>query len=622
MRCENIAGQRGAGMKLYLRLLKFLRPHLKFFIVALVFMTISAGLSGVSITMVVPFTMIIFEHDMPSEEVASQPIDYSKLRKLDKETFVRIIGGKTKIELLERFCILLIILFSIKNVFLYGWSFLIVRVEQGVVRDLRDVLFEHYHRLPLEYFHGRRAGELISRITNDITLVRGAVANGLSDLLKNLLLAVVFLVLIFVASWKLALAGILVMPPSAALIGVLGKKLRRSSRITQEKMASITTVLQETMSGIRVVKAFAMERFEIDRFKKFTYDFFRTMVRLTRVGSLAIPLNEMLGVMIGVFIIWFGGRQILEGTGLTADRFFLFLVAMFSLMQPLKVISRVNIDIQQGLAAATRIFAVLDTEPKIVDRPDARRLDGLNDALRFENVSFKYNNDSFVLENINLELKKGQVMALVGPSGGGKSTIVDLIPRFYDPISGRVTIDGIDLKDITMESLRNLLGIVTQETILFNDTIFNNVAYGRGDIDESIVERALKAACIYDFISELPEGLDTEIGDRGVKLSGGQRQRLAIARALLKDPPVLIFDEATSSLDTESEQLITEAISNLLSGRTVILIAHRLSTIREADIIHVVEDGKIVQTGDHNDLLNEGGLYKKLHDLQFEDAES
>ncbi len=609
-------------MKLYLRLLKFLRPHLKFFIVALVFMTISAGLSGVSITMVVPFTMIIFEQDMPSEEVASQPIDYSKLRKLDKETFVRIIGGKTKIELLERFCILLIILFSIKNVFLYGWSFLIVRVEQGVVRDLRDVLFEHYHRLPLEYFHGRRAGELISRITNDITLVRGAVANGLSDLLKNLLLAVVFLVLIFVASWKLALAGILVMPPSAALIGILGKKLRRSSRITQEKMASITTVLQETMSGIRVVKAFAMEKFEIGRFKKFTYDFFRTMVRLTRVGSLAIPLNEMLGVMIGVFIIWFGGRQILEGTGLTADRFFLFLVAMFSLMQPLKVISRVNIDIQQGLAAATRIFAVLDTEPKIIDRPGAGRLDGLNDALRFENVSFKYNNDGFVLENINLELKKGQVMALVGPSGGGKSTIVDLIPRFYDPISGRVTIDGIDLKDINMESLRNLLGIVTQETILFNDTIFNNVAYGRGDIDKSIVERALKAACIYDFIEGLPDGLDTEIGDRGVKLSGGQRQRLAIARALLKDPPILIFDEATSSLDTESEQLITEAISNLLSGRTVILIAHRLSTIREADIIHVVEDGKIVQTGDHNDLLNEGGLYKKLHDLQFEDAES
>ncbi|MEE9553296.1 MAG: ABC transporter ATP-binding protein [candidate division Zixibacteria bacterium] len=609
-------------MNLYLRLLKFLKPHLKFFMVAVIFMVISASLSGVSITMVVPFTKIIFEHDMPSKEISSRPIDYSKLLELDKDTYIRVIGGETKIELLERFCVLLIILFLIKNIFLYGWSFLIVRVEQGVVRDIRDSLFEHYHRLPLEYFHGRRAGDLISRITNDITLVRGAVANGLSDLLKNLFLAIVFMVLIFVASWKLALAGILVMPPSAALIGILGKKLRRSSRITQEMMASITTVLQETMSGIRVVKAFAMEKFEIGRFKKYTHGYFKTMVRLTRVGSLAIPLNEMLAVMMGVFIIWFGGRQIINGTGLTPDRFLLFLAALFSLTQPLKVLSRVNIDIQQGLAAATRIFAVLDTEPKIIDKPQAIILDGFNDALRFEDVSFKYNEDGFVLENINLALKKGQVMALVGPSGGGKSTIVDLIPRFYDPISGRVSIDGFDLKDVNTESLRTLLGIVTQETILFNDTIFNNVAYGRGDIEKSIVERALKAACIYDFIDELPDGLETEIGDRGVKLSGGQRQRLAIARALLKDPPILIFDEATSSLDTESEQLITKAISNLLSGRTVILIAHRLSTIRKADIIHVVENGKIVQTGDHNDLLNEGGLYKKLHDLQFEDGGS
>ena len=609
-------------MKLYLRLLKFLKPHLRIFIIALVFMTISAGLNGVSLTMVLPFTKIIFEQDMPSAEAVSQPIDYSKLLDLDKETFIRVIGGETRLELLERFCVLVIIIFVIKNIFLYGWSFLIVRVEQGVVRDIRDKLFEHYHRLPLEYFHGRRAGDLISRITNDITLVRGAVANGLSDLLKNSLLAVVCIFLIFAASWKLALAGILVMPPSAAMIGILGKKLRRSSRITQEKMASITTVLQETMSGIRVVKAFAMEKFEIARFQRFTRDYYKTMVHLTRVGSLAIPLNEMLGVAIGVFIIWFGGRQIIGGGGLTPDRFLLFLAAMFSLMQPLKVLSRVNIDIQQGLAAASRIFSVLDTEPKIIDKPDARQLDGFNDVLRFENVSFQYNQDGFVLENINLELEKGRVMALVGPSGGGKSTIVDLIPRFYDPISGRITIDGLDLKDVKTESLRNLLGIVTQETILFNDSIFNNVAYGRGDIDRSIVERALKAACIYDFINELPDGLDTEIGDRGVKLSGGQRQRLAIARALLKDPPMLIFDEATSSLDTESEQLITEAISNLLSGRTVILIAHRLSTIRKADIIHVVEGGKIVQTGDHNDLLKEGGLYKKLHDLQFEDSGS
>jgi len=608
-------------MKLYWRLLRYLKPHLKYYIAAVIFGLLYAGMSGVSLTVIVPFTKVIFEQDIRTDEIPTEPIDYSKLWQLDQETFVRVIGGETKIERLERLCFLLLGIFLVKNIFLYVWSFLIIGVEQGVVRDLRDRLFEKYHQLPLEYFHGQRAGELISRITNDITLVKAAVANGLSDLLKNFFLAVVFLVLVLAASWKLALAGILIMPPSIGLIGILGKKLRKSSKITQEKMAAITTVLQETVSGIRVVKAFAMEKFEIGRFRRFTADFFKTMVHLTRIGSLAIPLTEMLGVAAGVFILWYGGRQILTGSGLTPDRFFLFLVAMFSLMQPLKVLSRVNIDIQQGLAAATRIFDVLDTDPRIVDAPGAVRLTGFSDRLKFENVSFSYAGGSFLLENIDLDIKKGQVIALVGPSGGGKSTMVDLIPRFYDPISGRVTIDGIDLKNVETASLRNLLGIVTQEIILFNDTIYNNVAYGHAEIDPEKVERALRAACIYDYVRELPDGMSTEIGDRGVKLSGGQRQRLAIARALLKDPPILIFDEATSSLDTESEQSITEAISNLLSGRTVILIAHRLSTIRKADVIHVVAGGRIVQTGDHVNLLNEGGLYKKLHDLQFEDAE-
>ncbi|UCE67880.1 MAG: ABC transporter ATP-binding protein, partial [Candidatus Zixiibacteriota bacterium] len=396
-------------------------------------------------------------------------------------------------------------------------------------------------------------------------------------------------------------------------------RVKVNSAITQEKLASITSVLQETVSGIRVVKAFAMEKFEIGRFKKYTNDFFRTMVRLTRIGSLGIPLTEMLGVAVGVFILWYSGRQILMGTGLTADKFFLFLIAIFSLMQPIKVLSRVNIDIQQGLAAAVRIFKVLDTRPKIMEAPDPIVLQSFEDSIRFENVHFSYNSEGFALQDINIELKKGQVMALAGPSGGGKSTVVDLIPRFYDPVAGQVTIDGRDLKKVSLESLRNLMGIVTQEIILFNDTVYNNVAYGRSDIGEEAVYRVLGAACARDFIEEMPHGIHTMIGDRGVKLSGGQRQRIAVARALLKDPPILIFDEATSSLDTESEMLITQAISNLFSGRTVIIIAHRLSTIRKADIIHVIEDGRIVQTGGHKDLLKKGGLYRKLHDLQYQD---
>jgi len=604
-------------MKIYWRLLKFLKPHLKYYITAVVFGMLFAAMSGASITMVVPFTKIIFEQDIDNEKLQSEPIEYKKLLKFDKDTFLQVIGGETQLERLVRFCIGLLLVFLVKNIFFYCWSFLIVRVEQGVIRDIRDALFEHYHKLPLEYFHGQRAGELISRITNDITLVRGAVASGLSDLLKNLFLSIVFLYLVLATAWKLALIGMLVMPPSIFIISLLGRKIKFRSKISQQKLASITAILQEAISGIRVVKAFAMEKFETTRFKRETEDYFRTMVRLTRIGSLGSPMTEMLGVSAGVFVLWFSGRQILIGSGLTPDKFFLFLVALFSLMQPIKVLSRVNIDIQQGLAAAVRIFEVLDTEPKITDSANPVVIKSFNDKIIFDNVCFSYNNSGFHLENINIELKKSQVMALVGPSGGGKSTIVDLLPRFYDPTSGVISIDGINLKDVETASMRNLFGIVTQEIILFNDTIYNNIAYGRSDIRKENVEEALVAACALDFVEEFPDGLDTVIGDRGVKLSGGQRQRLAIARALLKNPPILIFDEATSALDSESELLITKAISNLLHGRTVILIAHRLSTIRRADIIHVISKGKIVQTGKHNDLLKEGGLYKKLHDLQF-----
>ena len=606
-------------MRLYWRLIGYLKPHLRYYIAAIIFGALFAAMSGASLTMVVPFTKIIFEQDINQSQINSQPIDYSKLLKLDKETFVRLIGGNTKIERLGRFCIILVIVFLIKNIFFYAWSFLIVKVEMGVVRDIRDALFAHYQKLPLEFFHGRKAGELISRITNDITLVRGAIANGLSELVKNALLAAVFLVVVFWASWKMALATIIIMPPSILLITVFSKALKRNSIKTQQKMAAITTVLQETISGIRVVKAFAMEKFELKRFKRYTADYNDTMVHLTRIGSIAIPLTEMLGVIAGALILWYGGRQILTNTGLTSDKFLLFLISVFSLMQPVKVLSRVNIDIQQGLAAAERIFNVMDTKPKIQEIAKPVILKSFDNNICFENVKFQYHENGFVLDDINIEIKKGQILALAGPSGGGKSTIVDLIPRFYDPISGKVSIDGHDLREVDLNSLRNLLGIVTQETILFNDTVYNNVAYGKNDIGKEAVERALDAACALDFVNEMPEGLDTIIGDRGVKLSGGQRQRLAIARALLKDPPILIFDEATSSLDSESEQLITQAISNLLSGRTVIIIAHRLSTIRRADIIHVIENGRIVQTGGHDDLLAEDGLYKRLYDLQFED---
>ncbi|MCK4385734.1 MAG: ABC transporter ATP-binding protein [candidate division Zixibacteria bacterium] len=612
-------------MKLYFRLLSFLKPHRKYLISAMIFMILFAGMSGFSITMIVPFTKIIFsEQEALTPNVSSHQEASSEekslvvlLPKILKERLNQLILGRSKLETLGRFCILVFLIFLIKNMFWYAQSFLIVRVEQSVIMDLRNKLYSHFYLLPLEYFHGQKTGVLISRITNDITLVRGAVANGFAQALRQGFLVLVYLFLVFWASWKLALVALLLFPPAIIIIGKFGRKVRRSSLLTQEKMGNMTSVLQETISGIRVVKAFVMEKFEIKKFSDAAKDYFKTMVKLTRIGSLGPPLTEILGVFAAVLLLWFAGRDI-EAGNLDPGRFFLFLFAMLSLMQPVRTLSHLNIDIQQGLAAAKRIFEVLDTEPKTKNHPEAIRMNSLKEKLTFQNISFSYDSsDKKILSKINFEVKAGEIVALVGPSGAGKSTLMDLLPRFYDPTSGEIRIDGIDLKRVDLGSLRNLMGIVTQETILFNDTIWNNIAYGHEHASKEEVESSAKAANAHQFIMNMPEEYQTIIGDRGVKISGGERQRLAIARALFKNPPVLIFDEATSSLDTESEALVQEAIDRLMKGRTVFVIAHRLSTIQNADKIVVLGDGKIVQMGKHSNLIQQEGLYKRLYEMQF-----
>lgn len=612
-------------MKDYFRLLSYLKPHLKYLVPAMIFMLLFAGMSGFSITMIVPFTKIVFskpgEVSKPALEQKESPEKEKEsllviLPQTLKEKFNQIILGKTQLETLGRFCILVFLIFLIKNLFWYAQSYLIVRVEQGVIMDIRNKLYAHFHLLPLEYFHGQRTGVLISRITNDITLVRGAVANGFAETLRQGFLMLVYLFLVFWASWKLAFIAILLFPPAILIIGKFGRKVKKSSVLTQEKMGNMTSVLQETISGIRVVKAFVMEKFEIKKFVDTSRDYFKTMIKLTRIGSLAPPLTEILGVTGAVLILWFAGKDILAGN-LDPGRFFLFLFATLSLMQPVRAISNLNIDIQQGLAAAKRIFEVLDTQPKIKNRPDAVKIESLDKNVAFEKVYFSYDGDKKVLSDINFEVKAGEVAALVGPSGAGKSTLMDLLIRFYDPIKGEIKIDGIDLRRVELGSLRNLMGIVTQETILFNDTVWNNIAYGHENASEKRVYDAARAANAHDFIQATPQGYQTIIGDRGVKLSGGEKQRLAIARALFKNPPILIFDEATSSLDSESEALVQEAIDRLMKGRTVFVIAHRLSTIQNVDMIVVLEHGRIVQMGDHKSLLEQGGLYKRLYDMQF-----
>jgi subfamily B ATP-binding cassette protein MsbA len=494
-----------------------------------------------------------------------------------------------------------------------------VGVEQRVIRDIRNELFTKLSELSLSFFHGRRTGQLISRVTNDVMLVRRALVATLANVFRETLLVAVFLALAVIVSWRLALITFVVLPPIVLVITRVGRRLRKRSARMQEKMADIASTLEETISGVRVVKAFGMEGYERRRFFRQTAEYFRRVIRLERLAALAGPLTEYLGVTGAVVVLWYGGREVLvEGT-VTPDLFLMFLAAALSMLTPLRKLSRANNELQVGLAAAGRIFAILDTRPEITSRPGAAAVESFDDRIVYEGVGFRYSSGGEVLSSIDLEIAKGDVVAIVGPSGAGKSTLLDLLPRFYDPVGGRITIDGRDIRDVDLASLRRLMGIVTQETILFNDTVRNNIAYGmEGARDEEIVAAA-KAANADRFIASMPQGYDTEIGERGVKLSGGERQRMAIARAILKNPPILIFDEATSSLDTESERLVQEAIERLLEGRTVLVIAHRLSTVRNADRIVVLDGGSITETGTHAELMELGGLYRHLHDMQFRD---
>jgi subfamily B ATP-binding cassette protein MsbA len=523
---------------------------------------------------------------------------------------------------LTRICLALLIVFFLKNVVDYLQSVLTVFVEQAVIRDMRNEVYAHLQTLSLSFFHSRRTGALLSRLTNDIQLVRGALAAGFSNLIKSSLLLAVCLFWIFWTSWRLALVSMIIVPFSLVLIVWLGRKLRRRSSITQERMADLNAILQETLTGIRVVKAFAMEKFEQAKFGRASQGYFRAFVKQRRLGAMAGPLSEYLGVIAAVAVLWYGGREILLTRAIEPQQFFIFLLAMLQLMSPLKSLSNVNATLQEGLAAAVRIFRILDTEATVVSRPGARKTTDIQDGIEFEGVCFRYGTGPDVLRDVSFRVEAGEVVALVGPSGSGKSTLADLVARFYDPTQGRILIDGVDLRDIDLESFRERMGVVTQEPILFHDSVWHNIAYGVENADEDAVHRAARAANADRFIAEMDEGYQTLIGERGVRLSGGERQRIAIARAIFKDPRLLLLDEATSSLDSQSELLVQEALEALFNGRTVLVIAHRLSTIQRADRILVLDQGRIVQMGTHAELVSTPGLYQKLHRLQFRLAEA
>jgi len=574
-------------MNIYRRLFPFLRPYLfpRFF-TALVCMLLFSATNGV-----LPF---LVEH-----------------------VFDDIFAQKNA-QALRLLPVLIIGTFLLRGLFNFGHTYLIEYVGQRIVADLRNALNAHLQSLSLSYFHRTPTGTILSRVTNDTTLVREAVTQSSASMMRDATTLVALVVVAFLKDWFLAVLAFIVFPVTIFPLTQLYRKVRSSSKRGQGSLGRLTALLQETIQGNRVVKAFNMEAYERERFAAENQRLFRHSLKAGWLRAFVPPMVELVAACGIAAVVWYGGSSVISGER-TQGAFVAFLTAMLLLYEPFKHLTRTNAAIQTGLAAAERLFELLDQRSEVEERPQARLLTGIRRGIRFANVSFRYQHE-WVLRNINLEIRAGEVVALVGPSGGGKSTLSDLIPRFYDVNKGQITIDGVDLRDFTLHSLRSQMAVVTQFTFLFNDTARNNIAYGAPARPLAEVMAAAKAAHAHDFIMALPQGYDTEIGELGVRLSGGQRQRLAIARALLKNAPILILDEATSSLDNESERLVQAAIEQLMTGRTVLVIAHRLSTIQRADRIIVLVNGEIVEEGCHEELLAHNAQYRRLYDLQFHDA--
>ncbi len=511
--------------------------------------------------------------------------------------------------------LMIILIYFVKGACTYAQNILMSFIGQRVIADLRASLYRRIQIQPLSFFAANPTGMLISRITNDVSYIQGAVSEAVTSLFKDSFTLMFLVFVVFYRDWKLAFIAMLVFPLTVYPIAKFGRMMRKVATRTQTRMGSLASLLQETISGIRIVKAFNMEEHENKRFSAENEQLFKLTLKTVSVQAISSPFMEFLGGLGVGAVVFYGGYQVLHGSS-TPGTFFSFLAALIMLYEPVKRLTNVNNTIQQGLAGAERVFNIIDREPEIKDHPAATALPRISREIRLEDVTFSYE-DKPVLKNINLTIPVGRVVAFVGMSGGGKTTLVNLIPRFYDVNAGRVLIDGTDIREATLDSLRSQIAIVTQQTILFNDTVRNNIAYGDRARGEEEVISAAKAAYAHDFIMELPAGYETVIGEQGVKLSGGERQRIAIARALLKNAPILILDEATSSLDTEGEKEVQSALEVLMKDRTTLVIAHRLSTIRNADRIYVLVDGRIVEEGSNEELLALGGEYRKLYELQF-----
>jgi ATP-binding cassette, subfamily B, bacterial MsbA len=521
----------------------------------------------------------------------------------------------------KRILLLMMIVFLIRAPAAFFSEYSFQKVGLSTVRDMRNALYERIIGQSHRFFAERSTGEMVSRLVSDADAIQAAVSTRLGDLLEESTTLLGLILFVFITNLQLAIICFFVAPVIVVPIVQFGRRIRRTTHRSQERMADLSTILEETIRGVRIVKSFTMEKFEIERFRNATRRHLESTLKAQKIQASTSPVLELLAGFCALLLFWYAHNQIVVKQAMSPGQFLAFVGAMAAMWAPIKKLNRVNLSVNTALSAAERVFGMTDIENDVQEKPEAVELTAAG-HVRYEDVTFAYGAEP-VLRNVDLDISPGEIVALVGASGAGKTTFVNLLPRFYDVTTGRITVDGVDVRDATLRSLRGLMGFVTQEVVLFNDTVRNNIAYGRGDADLDKVIDAAKAANAHEFISTLPDGYDTQIGEGGVLLSGGQRQRLAIARALFKDPPILVLDEATSSLDTESERLVQQALNNLMQGRTTLVIAHRLSTIRSADKIVVLDKGEIAEVGRHEELLARRGVYRKLYDLQFaaEDTE-
>ena len=601
-------------MEIFKRILKYTKSYRLLMSISIFFSIIYVVLNSASIWLIGTMLGNIMN---PTTKIIENPVS---INDYFNYFIQKLIGNGTPIEQLKMLCILLTLIFIIKNILFYISNTIISYIQNKVITKIRIKLFKHISTLSLSFFNNTKTAELNSILIRDIGNMRIAFSQSLQKLIVEPMSIISFILLLLIINIKFSLLVITIIPISGFFSYKIGQSIRRKSKRSSIQIAHVMNIIKETLSNIKIVKIFNTEKKENKKFKYEINKYFNLIFRQAKLSNLLTPINESIGLLVGILIIWFGGLNVLENQSMSSEDFIKFILLLFAMMQPIRKLANVNALFQNGIAAAERAFNIFDTKNIIEESGEAIKINDFKSSIIFDNVSFKYqNNSDNILNQINTKIKKGQTIAIVGKSGSGKSTFSELIPRLYDVQKGEVLIDDVNIKNYTLKSLRSMIGIVTQNAILFNDTIKNNISYGSIQLSEEEILKAIDSANLNDLVNKLPEGLDSVIGEDGVKLSGGEKQRLSIARAIIKNPEILILDEATASLDSESEKKVHKAIDNIIKDRTVIIIAHRLSTIINADKIIVIDQGKIVEEGTHKELLESNKKYKKLYELQFND---